>query len=358
MQSFLFINTFFEEELSSDLSFTPLALLEKHPIYFQLQYLSFLLADSLETPLISHPPDPLYIHHLKNLGFTPPPFQLLSSISTPLPLSSWGASKSLMQWAREKKCPYKIPTLDVVKKVHSKEFSFLSSPQLEFSKLIRTPEELIQWWNSFKGPKALKTLYGSSGKGHFISYDLPEDLSKALAFFKKNQKTSPSLIAQPWVERVLDFSTQWHIQEDGSYSYLGATLCENSSRGIYHRSTTGPEELLFKDQIDFFHEHLSYARKAIENLKAHSFFGNVGFDSFLYKHPQTKKIQLYPIVEINARKTMGWVALKIHKKIPTDGLLSIRYESKPENLLGLLPSQKESKPFSKQLFLETNPICF
>ncbi len=165
-------------------------------------------------------------------------------------------------------------------------------------------------------------------------------------------------MAQPWVERILEFSTQWYIQEEGPHTYLGATLCENSSKGSYHKSIVGPEALLFKNHIRFFKEHVLHARKAIEKLRAVSFFGSVGFDSFLYKHPQTNQIHLYPIVEMNARKTMGWVSLKIQKKIAKDKLLSICYKSSVDQFTGLLPSHKGSKPLPKQLVLETNPVCF
>ncbi len=348
MQSFLFVNAFFEEELISTSSFTPLQHLEKHPVYFQLQYLACLVAEDFETPLLSHAPSLQYLNHLKSLGFNVPTYALLSDLPTSkASLSSWGPSKSLQTWALEKNISYQIPPLDLVKKIQSKEFCFKSFPQLEGSALISSLEELTSWWSSFIGPKVLKTLYGSSGRGHHISYD--DDLSKASAFLKRN----PTVIGQPWVERVLDFSTQWVIQEDGSFSYVGATVCENSSRGIYLKSIVGPSDLLFKDNLHFLEEHLTFAKKAIKQLAALSFFGNVGFDAFVYLDPETKKTKLFPIVEINARKTMGWAALQIAKKLAKHDLLSISYQSNEENLLGLLPSHKASALFPKQLVLNS-----
>ncbi len=333
-------------------SFTPLQLLEKHPVYFQLQYLAFLVAEDFETPLLSHAPDPKYLDHLKSLGFSVSSYALLSDIPTlSTSLSSWGPSKSLQTWALEKNISYKIPSFDLVKKIQSKEFSFKNFPQLERSALISSLEELTSWWNSFIGPKVLKTLYGSSGRGHHISYD--DDLCKATAFLKRNQ----TVIAQRWVERVVDFSTQWIIKEDGSFPYLGATVFENSSRGIYLKSTVGSEDLLFKDKIHFLKEHLIFAEKAIKQLVGLSFFGNVGFDAFVYIHPKTKKQTLFPIVEINARKTMGWAALQIAKKLAKHDFFSIRYQSTEESLIGLLPLHKASALFPKQLVLETHPVC-
>ena len=43
------------------------------------------------------------------------------------------------------------------------------------------------------------------------------------------------LIGEPWVKRLLDFSTQWVISKTGAITYLGATLMENKSRGQYEK---------------------------------------------------------------------------------------------------------------------------
>jgi hypothetical protein len=67
------------------------------------------------------------------------------------------------------------------------------------------------------------------------------------------------------------------------------------------------------------------------------FFGPVGFDAMLYNHPQTKKLRLHPIVEINARRTMGWAALKLYEKLKLDGLFSFSYELKKTEKKSFLP---------------------
>lgn len=359
MKSFLFTNAFFEEELSTFSSLSLMQFLQRHPLYTQLQYLSCFLASSSEVPLLSHPPDSSYLTHLKNLGLAPSSFALLTDAPTPSSLSSWGFSKSLSKWAQEKNCTYNTPALEVIYKIQSKEFSFLSFPQPKHSQKIASSEELTFWWESFSGPKVLKTLFGSSGRGHFLSSGETLDLPKALSFFTKHKELSPALIAQPWLTRILDFSSQWHISQDGTSSYLGATLCENSSRGTYQRSITGKEELLFHKHLAYFEEHLLYAQKALAVLKELSFFGHVGFDAFLYQDPDTHLIKLFPIVEINARKTMGWAAVQLLQKLSlsSNTLLSIHYQSTKTSSQGLLPSSHQGITFSKQLFFETNLVC-
>jgi len=47
--------------------------------------------------------------------------------------------------------------------------------------------------------------------------------------------------------------------------------------------------------------------------------------------------RLHPIVEINARKTMGWVALQLQNKLGIDGVMTMRYEPKGHYEHSLLP---------------------
>lgn len=203
MKSFLFTNAFFEEELSTFSSLSLMQFLQRHPLYTQLQYLSCFLASSSEVPLLSHPPDSSYLTHLKNLGLAPSSFALLTDAPTPSSLSSWGFSKSLSKWAQEKNCTYNTPALEVIYKIQSKEFSFLSFPQPKHSQKIASSEELTFWWESFSGPKVLKTLFGSSGRGHFLSSGETLDLPKALSFLLNIKNYPQRLSRNPGLQEFL-----------------------------------------------------------------------------------------------------------------------------------------------------------
>lgn len=364
MQNLLFINTFFEEELcSSSLEISPFDWLKKHPLYLQLHYLSVLVNDVNEVPLLCYEPEPCYFSHLNILELNPPSPVFFSNYDQKKRgLSSWGASSSLKKWAHEQGLTYNTPHLATVRDINSKAFSHRSFPKLTHSTLISEKDSLLSWWNSFKGPRVLKTIQGSSGRGHFISLGDLSDIPKALLFLEKNKNNSPTIVAEPWVERILDFSSQWQIHEDGSFDYLGSTICENSSKGVYHKSTTGPEDFLFKEHLPFLKEHLMYAKSAIEHIKSIGFFGNIGFDAMIYHDPKTGEPLLIPILEVNARKTMGWVALKLYKKLKTEQELSIRYTSATKDSFSLLPSAiicpktGAKTSFPKQLILDRNPI--
>lgn len=311
--------------------------LSRHSIYLQLHYLSCILAEESEGALLMIPPEAGYFERIELLGLTAPSILFLQGpLEQEYGVSSWGPSLLLAEWARNKSCFYKIPNWDLVKQVNGKDFSFDLSPKLSGAELLTSEADIIAWYHAVKGPKVLKTLYGASGRGHCILYkENEEDL--AIQFFQREKVRSPCIIAEPWVERVLDFSSQWYITEEGLISYLGATICENSPRGIYRKSFVGPIDLLFKENQEFLEEHLMYAKKALEKMKDLGFFGPVGFDAMLYKHPQTSKVTLQPIVEINARRTMGWAALKLYQKLHLERLTSFSYELKKTGRESFLP---------------------
>ena len=51
------------------------------------------------------------------------------------------------------------------------------------------------------------------------------------------------------------------------------------------------------------------AEPIVKRVYARGFFGHLGVDAFVYSE---KRLQ--PVVEINARKTMSWVALALQQK--------------------------------------------
>jgi hypothetical protein len=74
-------------------------------------------------------------------------------------------------------------------------------------------------------------------------------------------------------------------------------------------------------------EHLAVARPLVEKMQQLGYSGHLGIDSYIYLWEGKKRVQ--PIVEINGRKTMSWVALQTPQK-------RLFYTRSSE---GLLPSQ-------------------
>jgi hypothetical protein len=327
-------NANFESELSASKPTTVAALIQSHPIFLQLQFLPLLYAGPDDAVAVTHAPSTFFprVHLLDEKNFSYEGVE------------SWGASPSVAAWAEKRKLDYAMPRWDVVKQVNSKVFSFGESPKLPGAELIHTLAELEKWEQKIEGPKVLKTCFGVSGKGHLF---LPSAHMKKFA--EQEFAAGRSVIAEPWVERRLDFSTQWKI--DQKIEFLGATVCVNDQRGKYNSNRVGDLPFLFGKYFSFLEIHKEKVLPILQKMAAVGYFGNVGIDAMIWGNDK-----LHPVVEINARKTMGWVALEIAKRHFPKHTIALSYLTK-STLTNLLPDaivQKDGSllHFQKKLVVE------
>ncbi len=294
-------NTFFERELESGPR--PLtASLHSHPIITQLQFLPLLYADADDLILVSDLPDD-----------PDPRLCLLDNAPADIAIEHWGPSRSIADWAKSRNIAYKIPNWDLIRKVNSKVFSFTHSPKLPGAALLQTTEEINEWIAKTPNPKVLKTPFGTAATGHIHNPNV-----KPLYILP--------LIGEPWVERVMDFSTQW---EDGKL--LGVTLFENEPNGTYKGTFAGAVEEWA------LNEHLAVAEPLVEQVYKMGYTGHLGVDAFIYLWEGKQRV--HPVVEINGRKTMSWVALQQNTK-----RLYYTQSSK-----GLLPNSLCNRNFSRNV---------
>jgi hypothetical protein len=218
-------------------------------------------------------------------------------------IEDWGASRAIDVWAKGRGIPYSMPDWETVRTVTSKIFSFTHSPTLPFASLLHKEKEALDWIEKTPGKKVLKTPFGTAGRGHFF---IPGkgDLD---AFLQREFAKKLPLIGEPWVERILDFSTQWRDS-----ILLGATIFENADAGSYRATLAGPRHQIFGAYEWALEEHLSIAKPLLEKIRKLGFFGHLGIDAFVYLWEGKETLQ--PIVEINGRKTMSWAALQIQEK--------------------------------------------
>lgn len=294
-------NTFFEKELEMGGERPLEEWLRSHPIILQLQFMPLLYAAKEDVIAVS------------DLPVKPDPrLCLLSEAPKGLPIEHWGPSRAIQAWAKERGLEYEIPDWARIQKINSKIFSFSESPKLPGAKILSSKEELEEWMQKTAGPKVLKTPFGTAGKGHRLI-----DGSSPVKF-------KGPVIAEPWVERVLDFSTQWKNKK-----LIGVTVFENEANGTYRRTINREVE---KWALD---EHLKVASALIEKI---GYLDHIGIDAFIYLCHGEKCV--HPVVEINARKTMSWVALQT----PNQCLSYTQSET------GALPSSLRDIHFPRNIF--------
>ncbi|WP_340678346.1 hypothetical protein [Paraglaciecola sp.] len=166
--------------------------------------------------------------------------------------------------------------------------------------VVRNAQQLNAALNQQKFPFIIKEPFGVSGKGSIIIKDsssLQQVERYLLKQIDKGQKLD--ILVQPWFEKELDFSSQWIIDEQGKQHLLGLSLIKN--KGLKFIGVTAlPAEIesLVKDSQYFF-----YIKKLLNCIHQQGYVGPLGIDSMLLVDGS-----IYPIVEVNARETMGSIA--------------------------------------------------
>ncbi len=307
----------------------------QHAIFLQLQFLPILYADPKDALLFSDLPDREYwtflnAHHISTPSYFTLEEKSFDSINE---VESWGPSQLIAEWAESRGILYSIPDWKVVREVNSKRFSFENSQQLPRAALLTEELETEYWLRSFPGMKVLKTCFGVSGKGHLL-VEASTPWERIRPFLYDEWKKNLPVIAEPWVNRVLDFSTQWFIEKNRQATYLGSTICHNDRLGQYQYNEVGKEEELFGQYFSYLSKHREKIASLLMAIAAKGFFGNLGVDTMLYTLPEDPEtVLLQPVVEINARKTMGWAALAFQQQYFPQNNIRFSYLSRHEGYL-------------------------
>lgn len=305
-------NTFFELEMErSQLTSVP-TLLHAHPAIQMLQYLPLLYAKEDELICVSKlpaQPDPRLI-------------ELNSAPSGTLDL--WGASAAVKLWAEERKIACPMPPFSLAQTIQSKAFLHSLGLAPEGAALLYNLEQARDWLEKTPGLKVLKAIFSHSGRGHLH----PEEKDPN-PFLNEQFAANRAVVGEPWVDRVFDFSSQWSVGDE--IELLGLTVFQTSKRGVYEATLAGPRELLFGAYQWAILPHLERAETVLRHVRSMGFFGNAGVDALIYRDKGKEKLR--PIVEINARKTMSYIALVLQKQRAHRALLELRFTRGKEGLL-------------------------
>lgn len=350
---FYLANTDFESELEKGFYSSLKKKWEKNPLFLQLQFLPLLYANSCDSVAVSHLPPSDYLKHLLNSGWIESSLPSLDLLDDTAAFNgkecrSWGPSPSIHRWTQSHGIYYNIPqSIKTIRAMNSKAFSFRYSG-LENKRLLHNEKELKEWIDTTAGEKVLKACFGLSGQGNRrIENSL---LTPALlAFCQKEWQRNGVVVGEPWVNRLMDFSTQWFIPLSGPIEFLGSTRFSTDASGVYQGTLAGPENMLFKNCLPFLETHKQKAQEALMDMQREGYFGHVGVDAFLYQK-EDSTVALNPIVEINGRQTMSWVVLRIQQKIAPNGVIDLFFGKKEVEGTPLLPSYLHLENEKKRLF--------
>lgn len=253
-----------------------------------------------------------YLNHLRQLGFT-------------IPLLNPNAENAIPFWGHhhdrkiEQMLNSKLLSCEIAK---NNEWGFekgaIVTSLEELEKHLKFFPEIASW--------ILKSPVSFSGIGHY-SFQVAQLNQKIL-----EEKLKGPMLLEPRFDRLFDIGTTLVISE-GEVKAVFMVENFNSAHGAFRGGMACTSNENFLKQIKLKYEFdlselyeiaLAIGKEYIRRGARH----NVQIDSFIYK--EAGKLKLYPLVEVNYRKTMGLVLSALADKFADDKYIEWKIFSKKE----------------------------
>ena len=271
-------------------------------------------------------------------------------------LVPWGWDKPTRNWVESLKLPFDAPPIDIVARVNSRKFSYLC--ELEFGcglpgqAICRSRDEVEQAVRSW--PRwLLKGNFSSAGRDRLAGAG-PLD-ERSANWIARRLERDGMVLVEPFLESIEEAGIQWEIPRPPQPPELIGVvplLCDD--RGQYRGSVIANDDSL----LEYWRPAVEVTRRAVTRIQSLGYFGPVGIDAMRYRDAGGD-IRIRPLQDINARWTMGRLALGWHDRIPESarGVLSCGPEAFPNpETVRISPQALGGKPVRHVFSLRVEPM--
>jgi hypothetical protein len=205
-----------------------------------------------------------------------------------------------------------LPAPEVVAQVNSKTWSNELVRRLGLpgaGRVVRSTDELVEAVTSLHFKALIKDPYGVSGRA-LLEATSPGVLKAIERVLRKqvDRGLRVELLVQEKFPKQHDFSGHFHLHPDGSWEFLGFQQMTN--RGFRHFGSSPATPSLI-DQ-GWYAETIAEVLPALTEA---GYWGPVGIDSMLLDDGT-----VVPVLEINARQSLGLLAIRIDRQAREHGL--------------------------------------
>ncbi|MDR1782663.1 MAG: hypothetical protein LBR13_00160 [Dysgonamonadaceae bacterium] len=205
----------------------------------------------------------------------------------------------------------------------------------------------------------IKAPYSSSGRGllRLPKGRIAQSEKQIIGgMLKKQQQVS----IEKFLDKVLDFSMHFEINAPKNAVFIGYSIFYTNQKGVWQRSLLANQDMMREILTKYVENDLLEKVKTeilsiFDEIYSPYYQGNIGVDMMIYN--DNGIFRLHPCVEINMRKSMGFVALKIFEKqiLPTSqGFFSIIFDKNSEKLMEQhLENQKSSPLIMENSFIKS-----
>lgn len=248
-------------------------------------------------------------------------------------VTAWLDTPEAEAFARERGLPLLGAPADVVRRVHDKAFAHRACEEaglvprsLRGLVEVFEPEELadadaaldrlraaLAGWPAWtRGRFTLKPRLGGSGRGRVPGSRDALDETALRAALPRLARQGGALL-EPWLERRGDRSVQLHVAADGTLTLLGTLELRVTASGLFagHRGVLDHRLRVAsgtRDQDDLLEAATTLGRAA----HAAGYRGPCGVDAFHFRSERGEELR--PAAELNARFTMGTVAVGLLRR--------------------------------------------
>lgn len=232
--------------------------------------------------------------------------------SEPCFAEAWGWSKEATEYLKQHQLTADHPTPAISTLVNKRSFSsehtdirIIGTP---YSKVINTAKQLNTYL--IENPHIdliIKPLHGNSGAGFTrLSPPYQQEVLRHIETIIHNE----GAVIEPWLDRIDDFATLFHIAKDGFITTIGSHRNICNSNGAFYGT-------LISDNDQLLQEHSTGIERATKEigtaLHKAGYFGIVSFDSFTYR--EKGQIRTAYGIDINCRYTMSYIAHMLKRKM-------------------------------------------
>lgn len=233
--------------------------------------------------------------------------------------------------------PERPPRADAVASVNSKRFSKRTQNELwpdrypghhttHVGELVTIAHELLE-----QGEIVLKEDFGVSGKGN-LRVAGKKVFARVLAHLQRQLDAGKrlSLTVEPLLDRRLDFSCHFDVSSRGVHEFRAVQLMFNQQMSYAGSSPASDELRSHLDALDY----LAMMEQVVAAVGQHGYVGPICIDSMLLRDGS-----LIPVVEINARYSMGRICHELVRRVV--------YEPARSRLLALRLTTSETLSFER-----------
>lgn len=315
----------------------------EHSVIGVMDELLFLLCEQHGVVITSEPMNPVQMAYLQSIEFSfqnhaihttvkqdssadldvysalihPTMMPLCESYISQLPIVPYAVLPSTESLFHHYGLSSNFPSADIVKAVNSKLYSHDLAKSIHADapgQAVYSSEEMLLTAKQYIAEHSkivVKDPYGVSGKGNLVlaSDAMVERIFQHLTR-QEQAGRKVQLLVEPWLNKHTDFSCQMRIRQDGATVFHSIQVMDN--RGLNYGGSFEANES-FIHQLESKGYFIAMEQVASELYKE-GYFGPVCVDSM-----NLIDGSIVPIVEINARHSMGYLNDRLNRHISPKG---------------------------------------